>query len=63
MFGCFFVTSGNMTKMTKIYNVLDECDEKVRNTLTGIKWFKGIAKCDPINESYRQIKKHNKQAH
>ena len=32
--GAFFVTSGNVIKMTKIYTVLDEYDGKVRNTLT-----------------------------
>jgi hypothetical protein len=44
-----------MTKMTKIYTVLDEYDEKVRNTLTGIKGFKGVAKCDPIKYNLKEI--------
>lgn len=47
--------NGNMTKMTKIYTVLDEYDEKVRNTLTGIKGFKGVAKCDPIKYNLKEI--------
>ena len=49
--GAFLIQSdaqnGNMTKMTKIYTVLDEYDEKVRNTLTGIKGFKGVANATP----------------
>ena len=47
--------NGNMTKMTKIYTVLDEYDEKVRNTLTGIKGFKGVAKCDPLKYNLKEI--------